>query len=338
MRAKAHITREVLENYCDAGYSFRRIASMLKVSFTTVKNYVKKFKIKKVNSKAGRKRIISKRVGDRMKAKYKKCELLSARDGISFINEVSNIQPSKQTVIRELKNRRFKCRVRPKKPDMSDGQMKKREKFYQVHKNFNYQDFQKYIFSDESSFQVKSPSKQRTFYCLDNEHPSPKSYRPTLKFGGGSVMVWGYISFKGVGKIVRIEGTITKQKYCDLLESALLDGMTDQSLSIADYTFVQDNAPSHTADLTKKWLREQHISVLEWPPNSPDMNIIEHVWAELDKAVRLRDQEIFDKDSLFNVIEDEWKKIPLSYIQRLYKSLPRRIAALKACSFKATKY
>ena len=34
---------------------------------------------------------------------------------------------------------------------------------------------------------------------------------PTVKHGGGSVIVWGYFSYAGVGKLVRIEGIMKKK-------------------------------------------------------------------------------------------------------------------------------
>ena len=36
----------------------------------------------------------------------------------------------------------------------------------------------------------------------------PRLTQKTVKFGGGKIMVWGYIQYGGVGEICRVEGNI----------------------------------------------------------------------------------------------------------------------------------
>ena len=49
-----------------------------------------------------------------------------------------------------------------------------------------------------------------------------------------------------------------------------------------------DNDPKHTSKVVAKWLTDNKVMVLEWPSQSPDLNLVEHLWAELKKCVRSR--------------------------------------------------
>jgi len=52
--------------------------------------------------------------------------------------------------------------------------------------------------------------------------------------------------------------------------------------------FRQDKAPCHTTNIVQEWFEEHDevFKVLPWPPNSPDLNPIEHLWDVLDQHVR----------------------------------------------------
>ena len=39
----------------------------------------------------------------------------------------------------------------------------------------------------------------------------------TVKYGGGSIMVWGCFSWHGVGNLAPIHGIMTADKYVDIL-------------------------------------------------------------------------------------------------------------------------
>ena len=52
--------------------------------------------------------------------------------------------------------------------------------------------------------------------------------------------------------------------------------------------FQQDNVACHKAKLVLEWFEEHNneFGVLNWPPNTPDVNPAEHLWDVLDKQVQ----------------------------------------------------
>ncbi len=158
---------------------------------------------------------------------------------------------------------------------------------------------------------------------------------PTVKHGGGSIMLWGCFSAAGTGRLVAIEGKMNAAKYRDILDENLLQSAQDLRLG-RRFTFQQDNDPKHTAKITKEWLHNNSVTVLEWPSQSPDLNPIEHLWRDLKMAVHQRLPS--NLTELERICKEEWQRIPKSRCEKLVASFPKRLMAVLNQKGASTKY
>ena len=65
------------------------------------------------------------------------------------------------------------------------------------------------------------------------------------------------------------------------------------------------------------------IPLLEWPPYSPDLNIIENLWGIVSKRVYSDRKEYLTPDELWESVSEEFIAISMNTIQKMFESIPR---------------
>ena len=110
--------------------------------------------------------------------------------------------------------------------------------------------------------------------------------------------------------------------------------------------FMQDNAPIHTAHKVRQWFDENGIIVMEWPPYSPDLNPIEHLWFLLKEKVYKINPDIENvrggddavRKALFEALFKAWESLEDDYLHDLVWSMEKRVKAIIRSEGWYTKY
>ena len=95
----------------------------------------------------------------------------------------------------------------------------------------------------------------------------------------------------------------------DILKQHLKTSVMELKLG-RKWVFQMDNDPKHTSKVVKKF-KDNKVKVLELPSQSPDLNPIEHLWAELKKHVRARRPT--NLPQLHKLCQEECAKIHPTY-------------------------
>ena len=75
--------------------------------------------------------------------------------------------------------------------------------------------------------------------------------------------------------------TINGAKYAELLRDKLPTHMAMQK----SFLFMHDGAPCHRSKIVKQFITENHIKILDWSGNSPDLNPIKNLWTKMKNLV-----------------------------------------------------
>ncbi len=229
---------------------------------------------------------------------------------------------SRDTIRRTLQRNAWVPSTKEASPK-AQAQKKARLEFARAHadKDENYWD--SILWSDETKINVFGTDGFKTVWRCKGEEYKEKCMVPTVKHGGGSVLMWGCMSAAGVGELHFIDGIMNSQMYCSILKENMLPSLRALGRRAL---FQHDNDPKHTSKATVGFLKKNRVTVIQWPSMSPDLNPIEHLWGILKRQVEHHSPSSIQ--SLKEVILEEWKKIDLAKCRQLVHSMPRRLGAV----------
>uniref|UniRef100_A0AAY5L6H6 Tc1-like transposase DDE domain-containing protein n=1 Tax=Esox lucius TaxID=8010 RepID=A0AAY5L6H6_ESOLU len=212
---------------------------------------------------------------------------------------------------------------RPRRKPLLKMMHKKAHKQFVEDKQTKDMDYWNHVlWSDETKINLFDSDGVKRVWRQPGEEYKDKCVLPTVKHGGGSVMVWGCMSVASTRELQFIEGTMNANMYCDILKQSMILSFR----RLGHRAVFQHNDPKHTSKTTTGLLKKLRVKVMDWPSKSLDLNPIEHLWGILKWKVEER--KVSNIHQLRDVVMEEWKQTPVATCETLVNSMPKRVKAV----------
>jgi transposase len=137
------------------------------------------------------------------------------------LRDVTNTVVSAETVRRALRTAGMKAVTKKKRPLLKPRHIRERMDFAISHKDWTMADWKQVIWSDETKINRLGSDGKKWVWKMKGERLSSRLVEGTVKFGGGSLMLWGCMGWDGIGEAVWIQGKMDAALYTNILEDDL---------------------------------------------------------------------------------------------------------------------
>ncbi len=114
------------------------------------------------------------------------------------------------------------------------------------------------LWSDETKINLFGSDGVECAWWQPGEEYKNKCVLPTVKHGGGSVLVWGSMSAVSTGELQFIEGIMNANMYCDIMKQSMIPSLRRHGRRAV----FQHNDPKHTSKMTTALLNKLKVKVI----------------------------------------------------------------------------
>lgn len=232
------------------------------------------------------------------------------------------IRLSISTIKKRAKREGIKAYKMLKKPFISKKTAIQRISFARLLLKRTSRIHKRIIYYDESTILLRNNKFSIGNYfvkCRRNQRLEPKNIFKTYKYNYDGIKFCCFINYNGPSEIIPVTDRLNSLKFQEIL-SASYKKVTE---NIENAILCMDREPTHFSKSTQKFLKRNKIDYFEsFPASSPDLNLIEQVFALWKSEVSKENPK--NLQELSEIACSKWIKIPTSYIRNLYDSIGRR--------------
>lgn len=339
MRPISTTTKRRIEELLQLGKSCRHIASKTGRSKSAVARIKATLSLTGNINKGGRPRKLNDRAKRQLVRFISTGQADSAVGASRKLALEEGMQVCPQTVRNVLRAEGMVSVTKKKRPYLNRVHRKARRNFANKYRQWTIADWKQVIWSDETKVNLfGSDGRRWTWKKKKGTGLADRQVIPTKKFGGGNLMVWGCITWNGVGLLVEVEGRMDAEQYVSILSHGLTGTLQKFGWTASQVIFQQDGDSKHTSNLARAWLADNHFECLDWPAQSPDINPIEHLWAVLKSKIYDYERPASGVFELWDRVVAAWNGITREQCRGLIESVPRRLEAVVKAKGGHTKY
>jgi transposase len=297
---------EIIEKYKN-GNTMNQIAISMAINEKTVIRWLKRY--------------INNNNVDRKKREYKKKTTIeddklimstAAKDDKFTLQTIKNklkddnIIISKTTIWRRLKDDKYIYGNYLKKPELKEEHKIARVEWAKKYTDF---DWSKVLFSDEATIYLNSVGK--CWYKIGQR----KVFRTSKKIIKRNI--WAFINLSvGVGDYNIFNENLNADIYENILAEHLVVSYKDELF------YQQDNHSVHKSKKITQFMKDNNISVIDWPAYSPDINPIENLWSIIKRKLK---EKTLTKENFDASIKETIDNIDLSIIYNMISNMHVRL-------------
>ena len=114
------------------------------------------------------------------------------------------------------------------------------------------------LWTDETKVELFGRCVSHSIWHRSNTAFQKKNIIPTVKYGGGIVMVWGCFAAAGPERLAVVTGTMNSAGYQKTLKASVQPSVRDLKLK-QTWVLQQDSDPKHTSKSTSEWLKKNKM-------------------------------------------------------------------------------